>query len=97
MVPRPPRSTRTDTPLPYTKLFRCWGTKTVAANSSAAVYYSPDLASFAIPIVSATGRNFDSGQNENTGYADGTASKTGFTIYNAENFSKSVPWLAVGV
>src|SRR3546814_7591519 len=74
-----------------------WGTKTVAANSSAAVSYSPDFASFAIPIVSATVRNFDSGQNENTGYADGTASKTGFTIYNSENFSNSVHWLAVGV
>src|SRR3546814_10434011 len=46
-----------------------WGTKTVAANSGAAVSYSPDFASFAIPIVSATVRNFDSGQNENTGYA----------------------------
>src|SRR3546814_15467936 len=31
-----------------------WGTKTVAANSSAAVSYSPDFAYFAIPIVSAS-------------------------------------------
>src|SRR3546814_15352802 len=74
-----------------------WGTISLAKDSAGAVSYSPDFSSFAIPIASATVRLGDDSQQDNSGYATGTSTKTGFTMYNASDFSKVIPWLAVGV
>lgn len=73
-----------------------WGIETVGSDSTASVTYPAAFSSFSIPLVSAVSK-VNVSANENTGYVSGSATTSGFQIFNAENNSFSIPWHAVGV
>lgn len=73
-----------------------WGTQAVGANSSAAVTYPAAFSSFSRPIPAAMAVSGAGSDDENCGYVNGSASTTGFTLYNANNDGFTIPWVAVG-
>jgi len=73
-----------------------WGVATVGQDSSLTVTYPVAFTSFSIPAVSAMNK-VNASANENTGYISGTATTSGFQIYNSENNTYAIPWIAVGV
>jgi hypothetical protein len=73
-----------------------WGIATIGQDTLAAVTYPAPFSSFSIPNVSAMNKAVNSA-NENTGYISGSATTSGFQIYNSENNTYSIPWIAVGV
>lgn len=74
-----------------------WGTKAVSANSSGSVTYPTAFSSFSIPVTSGMAVSGAGSDGENCGYVTGSATTSGFTIYNANNDAFTVPWIAVGV
>lgn len=73
-----------------------WGTVSVGANSSGAVTYPVAFSTVAIPVVSAMAVSGAGGDSENCGLVSGSRTNSGFTVYNANNDSFTVPWIAVG-
>lgn len=73
-----------------------WGMQTLGQDQTANVSYSSPFTSFSVPLVSSIAVNAVDAK-ENTGYAPGSATVTGFQLRNAENSTISIPWLAVGV
>lgn len=72
-----------------------WGIVSIAKDTALTVSYPLAFPNASFPIVCAMSANaVDAG--ENTGYASGTATVSGFQLRNAENATFSVPWLAVG-
>jgi len=72
-----------------------WGIATVTQDALVYVGYPSAFTSFAIPNVSAISK-VNVSANENTGYVSGSGTLSGFQIYNAENSTFSIPWIAVG-
>lgn len=73
-----------------------WGFASVTQDASVAVTYPIAFASFSVPIVSGVTRVGVS-ESQNTGITSGSATPTGFTLYNAQDATLSVPWFAVGI
>jgi hypothetical protein len=73
-----------------------WGTTSIGQDASVSVTYPTAFSSFSIPIVGGVTK-IGNDESENTGMQSGTASTTGFTLYNAQNQTLTVPWFAVGV
>lgn len=74
-----------------------WGFTTVGPNSSGSANYSNAFSAFSIPVTSAMALNGVGADDENCGFVNGSATTTGFLIYNANNAGFSIPWIAVGV
>ncbi|NDE16627.1 hypothetical protein EBZ80_17020 [bacterium] len=72
-----------------------WGIATVAQDSSVTVTFPVAFTTFAVPVPAAVAKNGQNTDNQNTGYVGHTLSN--FTIWNADDFTASVPWIAIGV
>jgi hypothetical protein len=74
-----------------------WGTVTVGQDSLASVTYPNAFTSLAIPVPAAMGVSGNNSANENCGYVSGSGTVGGFSIYNSDNRTYTIPWIAVGV
>jgi len=72
-----------------------WGSASVGADSSATVTFPVAYTTVATPNVSAVALSGSTTNSQNTGYVSHTL--TNLTIWNADDRTVTVPWIAIGV
>ena len=72
-----------------------WGVATVTMDNPATVTFPTAFTSFCVPVASATALSGSTTNSQNTGYVSHTL--TTMSLWNADDRTVSVPWIAVGV